>query len=170
MRTVIQAIDDFPTLVDFVMEILTKLVNKQIWKMPKLWVGFLKCASQTQPHSFCVLLQLPSPQIESTLNMHANLRVGLASHANQPSIRSTLPRSTLAVLGLANEPPPLHAQRSYHLSALHLETGSSRTPAWGNLLAEELLHSAIGPRQSIAANNLVKKAGRRPYVISYNNC
>ncbi|KAI3860400.1 hypothetical protein MKX03_018196 [Papaver bracteatum] len=126
MRTVIQAIDAFPTLVDFVMEILTKLVNKQIWKMPKLWVGFLKCASQTQPHSFGVLLQLPPPQLESTLNRHANLRAGLASYANQPSIRSTLPRSTLAVLGLANEPPPPpHAQRSYHPSALHSETGSS---------------------------------------------
>ncbi|XP_026428427.1 uncharacterized protein LOC113324320 isoform X2 [Papaver somniferum] len=126
MRTVIQAIDAFPTLVDFVMEILTKLVNKQIWKMPKLWVGFLKCASQTQPHSFDVLLQLPPPQLESTLNRHANLRAGLASHANQPSIRSTLPRSTLAVLGLANEPSlPPHAQRSYHPSALHSETGSS---------------------------------------------
>ncbi|KAI3987574.1 hypothetical protein MKX01_021486 [Papaver californicum] len=123
MRTVIQAIDAFPTLVDFVMEILTKLVNKQIWKMPKLWVGFLKCASQTQPHSFSVLLQLPPLQLESMLNRHANLRAGLASHANQPSIRSTLPRSTLAVLGLANESQ--HAQRSYHPSALHSETGSS---------------------------------------------
>ncbi|RXH92527.1 hypothetical protein DVH24_033423 [Malus domestica] len=29
MRTVIQAIDDFPSLVDFVMEILSKLVRKQ---------------------------------------------------------------------------------------------------------------------------------------------
>ncbi|KAI3901441.1 hypothetical protein MKW92_037432 [Papaver armeniacum] len=83
MRTIIQPIDAFPTLVNFVMEILTKLVNKQIWKMPKLWVGFLKCASQTQPHSFGVLLQLPPPQLESTLNRHANLRAGLASHANQ---------------------------------------------------------------------------------------
>ncbi|OVA07329.1 HEAT [Macleaya cordata] len=91
MRTVIQAIDAFPTLVDFVMEILSKLVSKQIWKMPKLWVGFLKCASQTQPHSFRVLLQLPPPQLESALNRHANLRGPLASHANQPSIRSSLP-------------------------------------------------------------------------------
>lgn len=86
--------------VDFVMEILSKLVSKQvwlsacsfssidyvylvvsqaviliarsfekrtdsiyiklvqIWRMPKLWVGFLKCVSQTQPHSFHVLLQV----------------------------------------------------------------------------------------------------------------
>ncbi|CAM0882231.1 unnamed protein product [Alopecurus aequalis] len=60
MRTVIQALDAFPALVDFVMGILSRLVNKQIWKVPKLWVGFLKLAYQTQPRSFDVLLQATS--------------------------------------------------------------------------------------------------------------
>ncbi|XXG49019.1 hypothetical protein AAC387_Pa02g3314 [Persea americana] len=123
MRTVIQAIDAFPSLVDFVMEILSKLVNKQIWKMPKLWVGFLKCASQTQPHSFRVLLKLPPAQLESVLNKYASLRSPLAAHAGQPSIRTSLPRSTLVVLGLANEP---QASRSYMSSAaLHASDTSS---------------------------------------------
>ncbi|PIA51845.1 hypothetical protein AQUCO_01000020v1 [Aquilegia coerulea] len=123
MRTVIQAIDAFPSLVDFVMEILSKLVNRQIWKMPKLWVGFLKCASQTQPHSFRVLLQLPPPQLEGALTRHANLRGPLAAYANQPSIKSSLPRSILVILGLANES---HTQRSFIPSALHAtETSSS---------------------------------------------
>ncbi|CAN4122441.1 unnamed protein product [Withania somnifera] len=80
MRTVIQAIDAFPALVDCVMEILSKLVNRQVWRMPKLWVGFLKCVSQTQPHSFHVLLQLPPPQLESALNKYANLRSPLGLH------------------------------------------------------------------------------------------
>ncbi|CAA2983276.1 symplekin isoform X1 [Olea europaea subsp. europaea] len=100
MRTVIQAIDAFPTLVDFVMEILSKLVNKQVWRMPKLWVGFLKCISQTQPHSFSVLLQLPSPQLESALNKYSNLRGPLSAFVNQSSVRSSLPRSTLLLLGI----------------------------------------------------------------------
>ncbi|KAI3806670.1 hypothetical protein L1987_22583 [Smallanthus sonchifolius] len=104
MRTVIQAIDAFPKLVDFVMEILSKLVSKQVWRMPKLWVGFLKCISQTQPHSFCVLLQLPSPQLEGALNKYGSLRGPLAAYANQPSIKDSLPRSTLQALGLASEP------------------------------------------------------------------
>ncbi|KAJ8748049.1 hypothetical protein K2173_012872 [Erythroxylum novogranatense] len=103
MRTIIQAIDAFPSLVDFVMEILSKLVSRQVWKMPKLWVGFLKCVSQTRPHSFHVLLQLPPPQLESALTKHANLRGPLASYASQPSIRTSIARSTLAVLGLADE-------------------------------------------------------------------
>ncbi|XP_065881787.1 uncharacterized protein [Euphorbia lathyris] len=103
MRTVIQAIDAFPTLVDFVMEILSKLVSRQVWKMPKLWVGFLKCVSQTRPHSFHVLLQLPPTLLESAMNKHANLRGPLATYASQPTIRASLTRSTLAVLGVGNE-------------------------------------------------------------------
>ncbi|KAI3819887.1 hypothetical protein L1987_13740 [Smallanthus sonchifolius] len=104
MRTVIQAIDAFPKLVDFVMEILSKLVSKQVWRMPKLWVGFLKCISQTQPHSFRVLLQLPSPQLEGALNKYGSLRGPLAAYANQPNIKASLPGSTLQALGLASEP------------------------------------------------------------------
>ncbi|KAG2647818.1 hypothetical protein PVAP13_2KG241400 [Panicum virgatum] len=60
MRTVMQAIGVFPALVDFVMEIMSRLVSKQIWKYPKLWVGFLKCAILTKPQSYGVLLQINS--------------------------------------------------------------------------------------------------------------
>ncbi|KAE8125934.1 hypothetical protein FH972_020695 [Carpinus fangiana] len=122
MRTVIQAIDAFPTLVDFVMEILSKLVNRQVWRMPKLWVGFLKCVSQTQPHSFDVLLQLPAPQLESSLNKHPKLRGPLASYARQPSVRTSVPRSTLAVLGLANE---TNLQLPHVSSSLHSTDNTS---------------------------------------------
>ncbi|ONI35540.1 hypothetical protein PRUPE_1G541600 [Prunus persica] len=123
MRTVIQAIDAFPSLVDFVMEILSKLVSKQVWRMPKLWVGFLKCASQTQPHSFRVLLQLPPPQLESALNKYANLRGPIAAYASQPSVKASLPRPTLAILGLANE---THLQQPHLPSSFHpTDTNSS---------------------------------------------
>ncbi|KAI4339782.1 hypothetical protein MLD38_024686 [Melastoma candidum] len=115
MRTVIQATDAFPTLVDFVMEILRKLVNKQVWKMPKLWAGFLKCISQTQPHSFQVLLQLPPPQLESSLNKYPSLRVPLAAFASQPSVKASLNSSTLSVLGLATD---LVMQQTPHSSSM----------------------------------------------------
>ncbi|KAJ0979353.1 hypothetical protein J5N97_014827 [Dioscorea zingiberensis] len=103
MRTVIQSIGAFPALVDFVMEILSRLVNKQIWKYPKLWVGFLKCAVQTKPQSFDVLLKLPAAQLENALNKNPVLKSPLTEHANLPNIRSTLPRSTLVVLGLVHD-------------------------------------------------------------------
>ncbi|XP_021906270.1 symplekin-like isoform X3 [Carica papaya] len=75
MRTVLQAIGAFPSLVEFIMEILSRLVSKQIWKYPKLWVGFLKCAQLTKPQSFGVLLQLPPPQLENALNRVASSRL-----------------------------------------------------------------------------------------------
>ncbi|XP_072974798.1 uncharacterized protein [Typha angustifolia] len=103
MRTVIQAIGVFPALVDFVMEIMSRLVSKQIWKYPKLWVGFLKCCIQTKPQSYSVLLQLPAPQLENALNRNPQLKPSLVDHASQPNIRTTLPRSTLVVLGLLQD-------------------------------------------------------------------
>ncbi|KAB2621940.1 symplekin [Pyrus ussuriensis x Pyrus communis] len=92
MRTVLQAIGAFPALVDFIMEILSRLVSKQIWKYPKLWVGFLKCAFLTKPQSFAVLLQLPSAQLENALKRTAAPKGPLVAHASQPDIRSSLPR------------------------------------------------------------------------------
>ncbi|KAK9159079.1 hypothetical protein Scep_005653 [Stephania cephalantha] len=103
MRTVLQAIGAFPALVDFIMEILSRLVTKQIWKYPKLWVGFLKCTQLTKPQSFGVLLQLPSAQLENALSRIPALKAPLIAHASQPNIRPTLPRSTLVVLGIVND-------------------------------------------------------------------
>ncbi|KAL1206764.1 hypothetical protein V5N11_002212 [Cardamine amara subsp. amara] len=100
MRTVLQAIGAFPALSDFILEILSRLVSKQIWKYPKLWVGFLKCAQSTQPQSYKVLLQLPPPQLGNALTKISALRAPLTAYASQPEIQSSLPRSTLAVLGL----------------------------------------------------------------------
>ncbi|KAL0678746.1 hypothetical protein Bca4012_006727 [Brassica carinata] len=82
--------------VDFVMEILSKLVSRQIWRLPKLWPGFLKCVSQTQPHSFPVLLELPMPQLESIMKKFPDLRPSLIAYANQPTIRASLPKYVLS--------------------------------------------------------------------------
>ncbi|KAL2541488.1 HEAT repeat-containing protein [Abeliophyllum distichum] len=103
MRTVLQAIGAFPSLVDFIMEILSRLVSKQIWKYPKLWVGFVKCAQLTKPQSFSVLLQLPPAQLENAVNRTPAIKAPLVAHARQPHIKSSLPRSTLVVLGIASD-------------------------------------------------------------------
>ncbi|KAK4731115.1 hypothetical protein R3W88_024103 [Solanum pinnatisectum] len=103
MRTVLQAIGAFPSLVDFIMEILSRLVSKQIWKNPKLWVGFVKCALLTRPQSFGVLLQLPPAQLENALGRTPALRAPLVAHASQAHIKSSLPRSVLMVLGIESD-------------------------------------------------------------------
>ncbi|KAK2656710.1 hypothetical protein Ddye_009762 [Dipteronia dyeriana] len=122
MRTVLQAIGAFPPLVEFVMEILSRLISKQIWKFPKLWVGFLKCAQLTQPQSFSVLLQLPPPQLENALNRIATIKAPLIAHASQPNIRSSLPRSALAVLGI-----PIDTQTSSQAQTSQAQTSQDQT-------------------------------------------
>ncbi|CAA7061832.1 unnamed protein product [Microthlaspi erraticum] len=112
MRTALQAVGVFPALSDFILEILSRLVSKQIWKYPKLWVGFLKCAQSTQPQSYKVLLQLPSPQLGNALTKIPALRAPLTAHASQPEIQSSLPRSTLAVLGLVPDSQTSQVQAS----------------------------------------------------------
>lgn len=43
MRTVIQSLAMYPRLSGFVMNILQRLIVKQVWKQPKVWEGFVKC-------------------------------------------------------------------------------------------------------------------------------
>ncbi|KAK1278574.1 hypothetical protein QJS04_geneDACA021132 [Acorus gramineus] len=62
-------------LVDFVMEILSRLVSKQ----------------------------LPAAQLENALHKNPSLKPALVEHADQPNLRSSLPRSTLVVLGLVTD-------------------------------------------------------------------
>ncbi|KAF3331746.1 Symplekin [Carex littledalei] len=106
MRTVIQAIGVFPGLVDFSMEIMSRLVKKQVWNYPQLWMGFVKYAIHTKPHSFGALLQVPAPQLANALSKYPILKGPLVEHASQPHIRSTLPRSLLVVLGLLQDRQP----------------------------------------------------------------
>ncbi|KAK4418934.1 Symplekin [Sesamum alatum] len=127
MRTVLQAIGAFPSLVEFIMEILSRLVSKQIWKYPKLWVGFMKCALLTKPQSFSVLLQLPSAQLENALNRTPALKAPLVAHASQPHIRSSLPRSTLVALGLVSEPQT--SNQTQPTQPQTAETGNSEMEA-----------------------------------------
>ncbi|KAJ8620955.1 hypothetical protein MRB53_029484 [Persea americana] len=138
MRTVIQAVGVFPALVDFIMEILSRLVSKQIWKYPKLWVGFLKCALQTKPQSFHVLLQLPAAQLENALHRSPALKAPLIAHASQPNIRSALPRSTLVVLGLAQESSQTGGQAQATLTA---ESGNSGPDAATEVVQESAVAS-----------------------------
>lgn len=80
MRTVIQSLALYPRLSGFVMNILQRLILKQVWKQPKVWEGFVKCCERTQPQSFAVILQLPPAQLAEALRMASNLRAPLLAH------------------------------------------------------------------------------------------
>lgn len=40
------------------LSVFNLIYTMQIWKYPKLWVGFMKCTLLTKPQSFGVLLQV----------------------------------------------------------------------------------------------------------------
>ncbi|XP_040269020.1 symplekin isoform X2 [Bufo bufo] len=100
MRTVIQALGMYPRLGGFIMNILTRLIYKQVWKYPKVWEGFIKCCQRTKPQSFSVLLQLPPPQLQSVLQTSPDLRDPLLAHVRTftPNQLAHVPHAIVAIL------------------------------------------------------------------------
>jgi len=80
MRTVIQSVALYPNLIGFTMNILQRLIVKQVWKQKMLWEGFIKCCERTKPQSFRVLLQVPPPQLRLLLDSAVELREPLLEH------------------------------------------------------------------------------------------
>ncbi|WFD28368.1 hypothetical protein MNAN1_003378 [Malassezia nana] len=75
MRTAIMATKSFRTLGSYVStSLLSRLVQKEIWKEPRLWDGFALCANLTAPTSFGAMLQLPLPQLEQLIRKQPTLR------------------------------------------------------------------------------------------------
>ncbi|XP_069686908.1 symplekin isoform X2 [Periplaneta americana] len=106
MRTVIQSLSLYPRLIGFVMNILQRLIMKQVWKQKKVWEGFIKCCQRTKPQSFQVLLQLPPAQLSDVLTTSPDLQQPLVSHvmAFTENQRAHIPQSIMDVL-LGNRRP-----------------------------------------------------------------
>lgn len=74
LRTVMQALALYPRLTGYVINVLFRLIQKQVWKSEVLWDGFIRCCVKTQPQSYQVLLQLPPQQLQSVFTREPNLR------------------------------------------------------------------------------------------------
>ncbi|XP_026294194.1 symplekin [Frankliniella occidentalis] len=100
MRTVIQSLAAYPNLSGFVMNILQRLILKQVWTQRKVWEGFIKCCQRTKPQSFQVLLQLPAPQLQEVLDSCPEMRQPLLQHVQSftDTQRSHVPQSVMDVL------------------------------------------------------------------------
>jgi len=100
MRTVIQSVTLYPNLIGFTMNILQRLIVKQVWKQKTLWEGFIKCCERTRPQSYRVLLQLPPPQLRLLLDSAAEMREPLLEHVQgfTESQRQHVPSSIMNVL------------------------------------------------------------------------
>ncbi|KAI0057230.1 hypothetical protein BV25DRAFT_1831381 [Artomyces pyxidatus] len=78
LRTVIQAVKTYKTLVGFVSTtLLSRLITKKIWMDPLLWEGFIHCARVIAPASFGALLQLPKEQLRELVDKQPTLKAGL---------------------------------------------------------------------------------------------
>uniref|UniRef100_A0A673JEH2 Symplekin-like n=1 Tax=Sinocyclocheilus rhinocerous TaxID=307959 RepID=A0A673JEH2_9TELE len=100
MRTVIQSLSMYPRLAGFVMNILARLILKQVWKYPKVWEGFVKCCQRTKPQSYNVLLQLPPPQLASVFERCPEMREPLLQHVHSftPHQQAHIPASLIFCL------------------------------------------------------------------------
>jgi symplekin len=82
MRTIIQAVTTYKSLIPFVANtVLPKLVGKKIWTMPQpqLWDGFIRLARLIAPASYGVLLQLPKEVLKDVLERQPGMKPGLKS-------------------------------------------------------------------------------------------
>ncbi|XP_063902796.1 symplekin isoform X2 [Zophobas morio] len=109
MRTVIQALGSYPRLSGFVMNILQRLILKQVWKQKVVWEGFIKCCQRTKPQSFAVLMQLPPPQLSDALAICPELKEPLKEHLMNftEGQRTHIPLTVQEIImGSYTQPPP----------------------------------------------------------------
>ncbi|XP_076096063.1 symplekin-like isoform X2 [Mytilus galloprovincialis] len=100
MRTVLQSLSMYPRIIGFVLNILQRLITKQVWKQKKVWEGFIRCCQRTKPQSFAVMLQLPAPQLKSVFDTCPELREPLLDHVNTFTAhqKACIPRTIMNVL------------------------------------------------------------------------
>uniref|UniRef100_A0A1A8J5X7 Symplekin n=1 Tax=Nothobranchius kuhntae TaxID=321403 RepID=A0A1A8J5X7_NOTKU len=147
MRTVIQSLTMYPRLILFVMNILSRLIVKQVWKYPKVWEGFVKCCQRTKPQSFAVLLQLPSAQLESVFERCPEMRAPLLQHVHSfnPHQQAHIPASIVAVLEANKTPEPkpeepaVEEEADQALDTLVVEEPVVRTPTDPDIPSQENL-------------------------------
>lgn len=81
LRTVLMAVDKFPTLKGYVSgNLLSRLITKKVWLDPILWTGFIKAAKKTVPGSYAALAQLPKDQMREIAVQDTDLREGLRDY------------------------------------------------------------------------------------------
>lgn len=146
MRTVLQSLSLYPRLIGFVMNILQRLILKQVWKQKKVWEGFIKCCQRTKPQSFQVLLQLPAAQLHNVFETCPDLKEPLCQHIDSftDHQKAHIPQEVLDLLSVGDstkesapdsiddaehaqdeeedeedEPPPPGQELTLDLNAMH---------------------------------------------------
>ncbi|THD24101.1 Symplekin [Fasciola hepatica] len=108
MRTVMQALALHPRLAGYVINVLVRLIRKQVWKSKQLWDGFIRCCIKLRPQSYQVLLQLPPERLESVFQREPSMRAQVRRHVENFSSaqRVHISKSIIAVLEHVPTPSP----------------------------------------------------------------
>lgn len=91
MRTILQSHSLYPRLSAFIINLMNRMIQKQVWRQKVLWEGFLKCCQRLKPASFAVMLALPPQQLRDALNTCPELRQPMLEHANEMIEKQTVP-------------------------------------------------------------------------------
>jgi len=100
MRTVLQSLSMYPSMIQIVINILSKLIGKQVWKQKDIWKGFIMSCEKTMPQSYAIMLQLPPPQLAQFLEEAPQIREPLLLHVQNfnESQRAHVSARTMKVL------------------------------------------------------------------------
>ncbi|KAJ2915453.1 hypothetical protein MD484_g4945, partial [Candolleomyces efflorescens] len=103
LRTVIQAVTTYKSLVGFVSTtLLSRLITKKIWTNPPLWEGFIHCAKVIAPASFGALLQLPKDQLRELVDKQPSLKAGLRDYVTKKAPNKARVAGFLDIFGDSN--------------------------------------------------------------------
>ncbi|KAF8636400.1 hypothetical protein AX17_003582 [Amanita inopinata Kibby_2008] len=104
LRTVIQAVTTYKSLVGFVSTtLLSRLITKKIWTNPPLWEGFIRCAKVIAPASFGALLQLPKDQLRELVDKQPSLKSGLRDYVTKKAPNKARGAGFLDIFGEPGE-------------------------------------------------------------------
>ncbi|KAF8159678.1 Symplekin tight junction protein C terminal-domain-containing protein [Crassisporium funariophilum] len=104
LRTVIQAVTTYKSLVGFVSTtLLSRLITKKIWTNPPLWEGFIRCAKVIAPQSFGALLQLPKDQLRELVDKQPSLKSGLRDYVTKKAPNKARVAGFLDIFGEPEE-------------------------------------------------------------------
>jgi len=101
MRTMLQALNTYPKLLGFLMNVMDRLVVKQIWRQSaKVWEGFVKICERTMPQSYTILLHLPEAQLRNAFILAPTMREPLLKYVNSLTIQqqATIPPKVIDVI------------------------------------------------------------------------
>merc|ERR1719367_2007424 len=87
-------------MIQIVINILSKLIGKQVWKQKDIWKGFIMSCEKTMPQSYAIMLQLPPPQLAQFLEEAPQIREPLLLHVQNfnESQRAHVSARTMKVL------------------------------------------------------------------------